>query len=140
MGKFFRRRYQKLIGDKYSPDNVYIQSDVHDRNLMSASCNSYGLFPAHDYQVWKDEMDWQPIPVHQLSDSKQHLLSPKIECAKMDVSLLEYVQSDEVQSQLEMIKKLRKYMESHAGMPFDDLFSMMLIYDTLSIETLCGLP
>lgn len=63
LGQYFRRRYGKILGVKYSPNNVYVQSTDYDRTLMSAQANLAGLFPpTHDDEKWHDEIQWQPIP------------------------------------------------------------------------------
>lgn len=63
LGQYFRRRYQKILDAKYSPNNVYIQSTDFDRTLMSAQANLAGLFPPmHKDEKWNDELLWQPIP------------------------------------------------------------------------------
>lgn len=42
LGQYFRKRYNSLLGDKYSPDKVYIRSTDFDRTLMSAEANLAG--------------------------------------------------------------------------------------------------
>lgn len=70
MGKYFRRRYEKIVDAKYSWNNVYIQSTDFDRTLMSAQANLAGLFPPVDGDdKWHDEFSWQLIPSeHQIHD------------------------------------------------------------------------
>lgn len=63
LGQYFRRRYDKLFGERYSPNNVYIQSTDVDRAIMSAQANLAGLFPpTHDIEKWHNDIKWQPIP------------------------------------------------------------------------------
>lgn len=63
MGQYFRRRYGKILGVKYSPNNVYVQSTDYDRTIMSAQANLAGLFPpTHDDEKWHTNISWQPIP------------------------------------------------------------------------------
>lgn len=135
-----RRRYQNLIGNHYSRDIVYIQSDKEDRVLMSASCNAYGLFPAQDHQVWNSATDWQPIPIHELPPDKKDLLEPPYQtCAKLRNLYDEYLVSDEIKSELETVTKLREYLEFHSGTsfksPLEKLHGFYRIYDTLNIES-----
>lgn len=63
LGEFFRRRYDKLLGDKYSPKKVYIQSTDVDRCLCSAEAVLAGLFQPTEAEKWNKEILWQPIPV-----------------------------------------------------------------------------
>ncbi|XP_031627359.1 testicular acid phosphatase homolog [Contarinia nasturtii] len=64
LGQYFRRRYHKLLGDKYSSKKVYVHSADRDRSLMSALANLAGLFPPHAEEIWHEDIAWQPIPVH----------------------------------------------------------------------------
>lgn len=64
LGQFLRRRYGKLIGNTYSPEKVYVRSGDHDRVLMSASSCLAGLYPPTDAEVWHEQIQWQPIPIH----------------------------------------------------------------------------
>lgn len=42
LGKYFRKRYNQLLGDKYSPAKVYVRSTDFDRTLMSGQANLAG--------------------------------------------------------------------------------------------------
>lgn len=140
MGQFFRRRYLNLIGHKYSKDTVYIQSDKDDRNLMSAACNNFGLFPAYGDQIWGEKFNWQPIPIHELPPDLEHLLTQDMSCKYLNASYTAYLESNEIQSQLKKIKKLRKYLEYHSGITLGKLPNFISIYDAIETETLYGLP
>lgn len=63
LGQYFRRRYGDLIGQKYSPNKVYIHSTDTDRTIMSALANLAGLFPPTDNEIWNENIPWQPIPI-----------------------------------------------------------------------------
>lgn len=134
LGQFFRRRYQKLIGPKYSPDKVYVQSDSDDRTIMSALCNNFGLYPIFGDQVWNT------VPIHQLPSNKTQLLKPSLKCAKLAALHAKYLLSHEIQSELKRITKLRKYLEFHSGVKCHNLPCLYKIYDAFNSETLCGLP
>lgn len=41
LGEFLHRRYQKLLGDKYSPKKIYVQSTNFDRTLATAQLVSH---------------------------------------------------------------------------------------------------
>lgn len=74
LGQFFRRRYDKLLGDKYSPKKVYIQSTDVDRCLMSAEAVLAGLFHPTEVEKWNKEILWQPVPVHTTKAAQDHIL------------------------------------------------------------------
>lgn len=75
LGQYLRRRYHNLIGSKYSPNKVYIQSTDFDRTIMSAQVALAGLFPPNEDEKWNDELLWQPIPVHTIPMSIDHVLT-----------------------------------------------------------------
>lgn len=77
-----RQRYQNLIGSGYSPNQVYIRSTDEDRNLMSALCTMAGLFPPTDDEVWNEELDWQPIPIHSVPSEEDYLLNSFVQCPR----------------------------------------------------------
>lgn len=63
-GKFLRSRYSSFLDRFYSRENAKIVSTNFDRTLMSAYSLLNGLYKPVDYQVWNNEVNWQPIPVH----------------------------------------------------------------------------
>ena len=67
LGKFLRRRYNKLLGEKYSPNKIYIRSTDVDRTIMSAQAALSGLFMPTKDEIWNDEILWQPIPVKKIT-------------------------------------------------------------------------
>lgn len=66
LGLYLRRRYNNLLGARYSPNDVYIQSTDVDRTLMSAQACLAGLFVPSEEETWNDRILWQPIPVNHL--------------------------------------------------------------------------
>lgn len=79
-----RSRYQHLIGSHYSPNRVYMRSTDEDRNLMSALCTAAGLFPPTGEEVWNNELNWQPIPIHTMPLNEDYLLNSFVKCARFD--------------------------------------------------------
>ncbi|XP_031639880.1 testicular acid phosphatase homolog, partial [Contarinia nasturtii] len=102
LGQYFRRRYNKLLGDKYSPNKVYIQSADRDRLLMSAQANLAGLFPPHAEEKWNEDIAWQPIPVHTMPLNLDYALRGvkfPIDCPRYSAALEKYRnESPEVQN------------------------------------------
>lgn len=64
VGKWFRKRYRNLIGDRYSYLDIKMESSDYDRSLMSAECFLAGFYPPNEDEMWHEELKWQPIPVH----------------------------------------------------------------------------
>lgn len=66
-GKFLRDRYSTFLDSIYSRAKTYVVSTDYDRTLMSAYSLLNGLYSPVEYQVWKANVSWQPIPVHTTS-------------------------------------------------------------------------
>lgn len=123
---------------RYSPDNVYFQSDRTGRNLMSASCNAYGMFPAHGDQIWNSATNWQPIPIHSLSANKMYLMLPLHKCPKKLVYFERYIASNKIQSKLNNTKNLRKFLLNYLGIKHEYFMDFYDTFDTLNCEALRG--
>lgn len=75
LGKYFRRRYEKLLGDgSYSPDKVFAVSSELDRTINSASLVLAGLFPPQNDEIWNKDLLWNPIPVYIVPRSRDYLI------------------------------------------------------------------
>lgn len=68
LGLWLRNRYSSLLTQDYSPETLYVQSTDVDRTLMSAASVLAGMYPPSDRQRWNLHLDWQPIPIHTLSE------------------------------------------------------------------------
>lgn len=63
-GRFIRARYTDFLNKFYNRNNIKVFSTDIDRTLMSAYSLLNGLYMPIDYQVWNENVNWQPIPVH----------------------------------------------------------------------------
>lgn len=56
LGKWFRRRYDGILGERYSANDVYVQSTDVDRAIMTAQTNLAALYkPTYD-EVWNNDL------------------------------------------------------------------------------------
>jgi hypothetical protein len=80
-GKFLRARYnESFLGMYYDRNRVYVRSTDYDRTIMSAQSLLSGLYPPVDYQLWSNEIKWQPVPVH-TNDADKIFANPD-KCAR----------------------------------------------------------
>lgn len=63
-GRFIRTRYTDFLDELYNKNKVHVRSTDFDRTIMSAQSLLSGLFEPVDFQVWNNDIKWQPIPVH----------------------------------------------------------------------------
>lgn len=70
LGQKLRTHYKDFLPVLYWPEEVNVTSSYADRCLMSAELLTAGLFPPKGPQVWKENLLWQPIPIHYLPRSQ----------------------------------------------------------------------
>lgn len=135
MGKYFRRRYEKLLGDgSYSPEKVFTVSSASDRTINSASLVLAGLFPPQNDQIWNANLLWQPIPVYAISKSEDYLIKAENVCPLYEKMLKDYENSPEVQAIMSKNRELFEYLEKHAGQPIRNLEQLKDLHGTFVVE------
>jgi len=83
LGKYFKSRYAKLLGDSYNRKDVYVRSSDKDRTLQSAEAFLAGMFPPSKNENPISEIGgigWQPIPVHTVDKDTDELLRRGTNC------------------------------------------------------------
>lgn len=135
MGQFFRRRYDKLLGDEYSPRKVYIQSTDFDRSLCSAQTALAGLFPPTELETWNKNIWWQPIPVHTTKLDQDHVLAATKYCPKYNIAYVNYTKNDpEVQRIYRDYAGLFLQWSQMAGTSIRTTIDVYFLHNTISIE------
>lgn len=135
LGKYFRRRYEKLLGDgSYSPDKVFTVSSALDRTINSASLVLAGLFPPQNGQIWNQNLLWNPIPVYVIPRSSDYLIIADDACPMYEKTLNEYENSSEIQAIKERNRELFEYLEQHAGEPIRTLTQIKDLHGTFIVE------
>lgn len=140
LGRYLRKKYQKLIGTDYSPKRVYIRSTDFDRTLMSAQALAAGLYPLLNDQIWHEQIRTQLIPIHTIPIDQEHLLAWKIPCPRFKLLFEKQKRSAELKSYLEAFRSSIEYWELHTGMKLNGTVDIMYLYDTLHVENRRGLP
>ncbi|XP_031636576.1 prostatic acid phosphatase-like [Contarinia nasturtii] len=127
LGQFFRRRYGKLLADGYSPKKVYVEASDVDRTIASALANLAGMFPPSETEIWNDELNWQPIPVHKWIMK---------ECAKYYVEVQKYMdESSEVRRIYTEYADHFAYWSKMCGLNITTIDDVYVLYNTLVVET-----
>ncbi|XP_055615483.1 testicular acid phosphatase homolog [Toxorhynchites rutilus septentrionalis] len=134
LGRWMRERYHNLISDRYSPNDIYVQSTEYDRVLMSALSNLAGLYPPKGDDIWDKKIDWQPIPVHQIPKSLDNIIASTRPCPKFDAELNKYMQGEVFQSYNKSLAPVYEYLSKNANMQIDSYLKLYDIYSTLDIE------
>lgn len=162
LGQYLRKRYWRLLGGNgdYSANKVYAQSTVRnvaikiimvnasnklkkivahyfqdvDRVLMSAEANLAGLYPPSGEQLWKNELKWQPIPIHSQPLKDDYLVASHKRCDRYDYLQFEYCNKTVYNGLFVKYKSLISFLEQKSELKFQSLTAINNLYDTLLIE------
>ncbi|KRY68328.1 Prostatic acid phosphatase [Trichinella pseudospiralis] len=114
LGQYLRSRYANFLSDHYNASEVYVRSTDTDRTLSSAVCNLAGMFPPDESQIWNENIQWQPVPVHTLPTNQEYLLRTGFNCPALHAVF--QTQSNELIEKVENdYKELFAYLENNTG-------------------------
>lgn len=146
LGQWLRQRYGNvLLSEQYSPDEINVRSTDYDRTLESAEANLAGLYPPKGYQMWNQNLSWQPIPVHTVSAAEDWLIGAAVPspCPVYEAAMTSLDTTREFFNLYKNSKPLMEYLKLHSGLPIDGtlqgLMNVLLIRDTLFIESVNNL-
>lgn len=135
-GQYFRRRYDNLIGGKYSPGKMYIVSTDFDRAIMSAQSSLAGMFPPTTAEeIWNEDIKWQPIPVHTIPQESDNLLHGSRPCPKFG-PLVKHLRDNDPEVR-EIYKKyghLFAYWGKMKGMKIETIEEVNFLYKKLMTD------
>lgn len=134
MGQYFRRRYNDLLGDRYSFKKVYVQSSDFDRTLMSAQANLAGLFAPNDGEKWHDEILWQPIPVHTMPRKLDNIIAIENDVTFKDHLSKHCQENREVKRIFTEHADLIAYWSKMSGVNIKKTSDIYWLYNCLDIE------
>lgn len=88
IGKYLRERYENLFNHSYSQYKMRMFSGYKNRSMTSAALVLAGMFPPEqDYEIWNQDLRWQPIPIHintKITDTDSMNLALLGACANLD--------------------------------------------------------
>ncbi|CAH0548761.1 unnamed protein product [Brassicogethes aeneus] len=134
LGKWIRKRYSAFLDTHYKPKEIYVKSTDVDRALMSAESNLAGLYKPRGRDVWKNDLDWQPIPIHGVPQSLDNIISMKKKCPKYEKMYDDFMVGPEMNA---VKKKYQKYFDianENSGMEFENVKQFEKIHGVLNIE------
>ncbi|XP_063903011.1 venom acid phosphatase Acph-1-like [Zophobas morio] len=138
LGKLLRTRYDKFLGEIYTPDIVEAWSSDRNRTKMSLQLVLAGLFPPSKEQMWETDLNWQPIPFH-TNPLTQDMLFFGILCPSYTQYTSEYENSTKIQRQLQQHSEDFKYISEKSGLNAKSYQDMFLLYSCLTTEQEYGL-
>lgn len=141
LGQYFRRRYGKLIGPKYSVNKVYVRSTDLDRTIMSAQANLAGLFPPTDEEKWSDELAWHPIPVHTVPWKLDHVLAGGRPFPRFQIAREKHLKEDPViQKTLADHADTLKHLAEKSGDEIKTISDVFYLHNVLSCQKSLDYP
>lgn len=136
LGQYFRRRYDKLLGQRYSPNKVYIQSTDVDRAIMSAQANLAGLYMPTADEIWNEIFLWHPVPVHMIPQNMDTVLFVGKDCPRFKFLFAKYAnESNEIAQIYAENVELFAYWSKMCGSPIKTIDEVYKLYKTLHIES-----
>lgn len=141
LGKWLRDRYQGFLPLEYNEKDIYVESTNYSRTLMSALSNLAGLYEPVGRDVWRPNINWQPIPVRISSQFLDYGDVDGLKCEKYEKLEEELQNSESVQNQSRKYSEVFKNLTELSGMEIPELgFSKAgLIYESFFIEQSNGL-
>lgn len=102
---------------------------------MSAQVALAGLYPPSDEEKWNDQLLWQPIPVHSIPMSIDHVLSFGSGFPKLTAAIDKYMtESPEVQRIYTEHADLFTELEQNSGSNIRTIGDVYDLHKTLTIE------
>ncbi|XP_041054374.1 lysosomal acid phosphatase-like isoform X2 [Carcharodon carcharias] len=134
LGQYLRHRYKDFLNSSYDREEIYVRSTDVDRTLMSAQSDLAGLYPPREYQIFKPDLNWQPIPVHTVpAEDEKFLKFPIPNCPRFDKLLEESMNSKTVQDKVKENQALLDMVSERtkSKVTFQNVWKL---YDTLLCE------
>ncbi|CAH3173890.1 unnamed protein product [Porites lobata] len=137
LGQLLKHLYvdkYKLLNSSYLLKEIYVRSTDVDRCIMSAQTQLNGLYPPQGRQIWRKNLDWQPIGVHVVPKKEDYLLRPfDYNCPRLNEIIEKSRQDPEYQNMAKKNKELLSYISLHANKTYT-LANGYQVYDTLFCE------
>jgi len=134
LGQYLRTRYEGFLQVDYNPDYVYVRSTDVDRTLMSALTDLAGLYPPTSDQLWDENLDWQPIPVHTVPTTADLVLDSDSLCPRYYLQHVETLASTAVLEFMLENEALIQLLENYLGARAEDLDQVWHMFDVINIE------
>ncbi|XP_075209853.1 prostatic acid phosphatase-like [Lycorma delicatula] len=136
LGRWLRQRFNHLLSEIYTRDEIHIVSTDVDRTLMSAEASLAGLYLPKDSQRWSSDIKWQPIPVHTVPEHLDSILAMGAPCPKYNLESKRVMELPQIVDLMASFNDLLEYLTEHTGEKVTDLVKVQNIWSTLHIETL----
>ncbi|XP_031636654.1 lysosomal acid phosphatase-like [Contarinia nasturtii] len=101
---------------------------------MSAELLAAGMFPPSGNEIWNDELDWQPIPIHTKHISQDYVHGYFNNCPQYEQLYRKFTESPEFKYQFEKNIDFVRYLELNSGLKLLGTEELMYLIDRLRME------
>ena len=136
LGQWIRNNYGGFISEDYNPAEVFVRSTDVDRTIMTAQTLLAGLYPPTKDSAWREDLAWQPVPVHVVPQDQDILFAEQQACPRIVQLDKEVRDSDHMQEEVYNANKdLFEYISECSGENITSVEELSAIYDALLVET-----
>lgn len=140
LGQWFRRRYSQFLNNTFNVNDIYVRSSDVDRTLMSAQTNLAGLYPPKGRDVWNEDLNWQPIPIHSVSEKNDYLIGGSVpHCVAYENALNDYARSAEMLKFNGSVQPFYEYVSEHAGITINAPTALLILRDSWLCQSIHNL-
>ncbi|XP_071056781.1 venom acid phosphatase Acph-1-like [Onthophagus taurus] len=139
IGTYLRKKYNKLLGDVYTPDILYGISSHYPRCRASLESVLAGLYPPSEELIWNKELLWEPIPYDYLPMKENNLFLPVYTCPNMNTLVTDIYQNLDSDPIIQKYNYLLPFLVENTGLT-GNLYSIAInLWSTLKSEEEAGL-
>ncbi|XP_063903025.1 venom acid phosphatase Acph-1-like [Zophobas morio] len=138
VGKSLRKRYNKFLGDLYTPGLLDARSTNFSRTQMSLLLVLAGLFPPTGRQNCDLLQIWQPIPYTYEPTATDKVLGFFTACPNFLILVKENLKSEQAQKISNKYVNVLKHISENAGWNSTNIFHAFILYITLETEKETG--
>nr|XP_022907405.1 venom acid phosphatase Acph-1-like [Onthophagus taurus] len=139
IGTYLRKKYNKLLGDVYTPDILYGTSSSYPRCRASLESVLAGLYPPSEELIWNKELLWEPIPYDYLPMKENNLFLPVYTCPNMNTLVNDIYQNLDSDPIIQKYNYLLPFLVENTGLT-GNLYSIAInLWSTLKSEEEAGL-
>ncbi|KRT82178.1 Phosphatase [Oryctes borbonicus] len=131
LGEAIRERYDKFIGDIYTPDILDAWSSSYERCQSSLQVFLAALFPPKGALIWRESLMWQPITYKSLLKDEDNLF---VSILMSDYEKLynEYYLEGNGEALIKEIRPLLSYAQKHYNVTMKTFRDLFMLYAVLS--------
>ncbi|XP_071054238.1 venom acid phosphatase Acph-1-like [Onthophagus taurus] len=134
IGRYLRKRYNKLLGDVYTPDVLYAVSSHYPRCRASLESVLAGLYPPSEELIWNKDLLWEPIPYDYLPLKENNLFAPMSIYPNMNILMNESYKNLDSDPIIEKYNHLLPFLQENTGLTGNLLSVAGNLYSTLKSE------